>query len=113
MAQCVVCHNGIPSSHIPCAPGQRSAWPVSSPCQFLDETNTQDFLLDIGQQCIDDLRFFDPHPLREDLFHRDDLACLDELSKLGLWDPSYLLTRSPAAALVRSLAHAFASIGAD
>src|SRR5207245_6032925 len=87
--------------------------PFASVSLFLNEADSQDLLLNVREQRVNDLWLLDPHALSKDLLHRHDLACLDELSKLCLRDPSYLLTRSLPASLIGSLAHAFASIGAD
>jgi hypothetical protein len=60
---------------------------------FLDKSNSQNLLLNIRQERVDDLRLFDPQSLSEDLFHRNNLSLLDLSAELCLRDPSDLLTR--------------------
>src|SRR2546430_2220299 len=66
--------------------------PLPRVCLLLDEPDSQNLLLNIRQERVDDLRLFDPQSLCEDLFHRYDLSLLDLSAQLSLRHPSNLLT---------------------
>ncbi len=61
--------------------------PLPSRSLFLNRSDAHDLVLEGGEEHIDNLIFLDGEREEVDLFHRLDLAVLDESTELGDGDP--------------------------
>lgn len=77
---------------------------LASASLFLHGHNLHDFILEVGEEKVDNLELLHWEREKIDLFHRFDLAVLYKTTELGNWDPILLLilagaaTTSPTAA---------------
>lgn len=70
---------------------------LASASLFLHGHNLHDFILEVGEEKVDNLELLHWEREKIDLFHRFDLAVLYKTTELGNWDPILLLVLARAA----------------
>lgn len=67
---------------------------LTSASLFLHGHNLHDFILEVGEEEVDNLELLHWEREEIDLFHRFDLAVLYKTTELGNWDPSITVVAS-------------------